>query len=74
MRFLSTERVISSFEALLSTDLSGSYSQGLIHRNLMNEETAGSGKPLRAEKSARHSWKEITKEGSRQVANGPVCE
>jgi hypothetical protein len=30
--WLSTEGVISSFEALLSTDLSGSYSQGLINR------------------------------------------
>ncbi|POA49808.1 hypothetical protein C1893_04865 [Pseudomonas sp. MPR-ANC1] len=33
---LSTEGFISSFQALLSTDLSGTYSQGLIHRKSMN--------------------------------------
>ncbi|OPG73123.1 hypothetical protein B1219_07260 [Pseudomonas ogarae] len=32
MGLLSTEAVIFSFEGGLSTDLNGSYSQGLIHR------------------------------------------
>jgi hypothetical protein len=32
MRWLSTEAVIFNFEGGLSTDLNGSYSQGLIHR------------------------------------------
>ena len=36
-----------SFHALLSTALSGSYSQGLIHRNRMNEGIADTENPLR---------------------------
>ena len=36
-----------SFQALLSTALSGSYSQGLIHRNRMNEGIADTENPLR---------------------------
>lgn len=36
-----------SFQALLSTALSGSYSQGLIHKNRMNEAIADTENPLR---------------------------
>lgn len=62
-----------SFLALLSTALSGSYSQGLIHRNQMNEHVADRGNPLSEKESARH-WKERNgKRRTRQVANGPVC-
>jgi len=62
-----------SFQALLSTALSGSYSQGLIHRNQMNEHAADRGNPLREEESARH-WKgRNAKKRNRQVANGPAC-
>jgi hypothetical protein len=42
---LSTEAVIFSFEALLSTALSGSYSQGLIHRKGLTEQIPGTENP-----------------------------
>ncbi|RIJ07012.1 hypothetical protein DXT77_27330 [Pseudomonas sp. 91RF] len=62
-----------SFQTLLSTALSGSYSQGLIHRNRMNEHAADTGNPLRERESVRH-WKGMNaKRRNRQAANGPVC-
>jgi len=46
MGLLSTEAVIFSFEGGLSTDLNGSYSQGLIHRKPQRWTAAAStGKP-----------------------------
>jgi hypothetical protein len=54
MGWLSTGAVISSFEALLSTDLIGSYSQGLIHRKWLNGDDAGTKNPLRERGSAQH--------------------
>ena len=51
---LSTEVVIFSFQALLSTALSGSYSQGLIHRKARIGLIPGEGKPLKQTLSARH--------------------
>ncbi|TNB94049.1 hypothetical protein FHG55_17780 [Pseudomonas jessenii] len=65
---------MSSFHALLSTDLIGSYSQGLIHINQLNDWLAGKGNPPRARESARHWRKELRNEECRQAANGPVCE
>lgn len=62
-----------SFQALLSTALSGGYSQGLIHRNLMNEGIADAENPPRIRKPVRHWGKEIRGRGNRQVAYGPVC-
>ena len=59
MGWLSTEAVISSFGALLSTALSGSYSQGLIHRNRLSDCTTAEGNPLRERESARHWRKEL---------------
>ena len=59
MRWLSTEAVIFSFGALLSTALSGSYSQGLIHRNPLSDCTTAEGNPLRERESARHWRKEL---------------
>jgi hypothetical protein len=54
MGWLSTEAVIFSFEALLSTALSRGYSQGLIHRKALIAGNPGTGKPLKQQESARH--------------------
>jgi hypothetical protein len=50
--------VIFSFEALLSTALRGSYSQGLIHRKTQIEQIPDKENPLKQKESAQH-WKRI---------------
>ncbi|ALI01473.1 hypothetical protein AO353_10450 [Pseudomonas fluorescens] len=57
MGWLSTEVVFLSFEALLSTVLSGSYSQGLIHRKALNGANSAHGKTTEAIDAARQCEK-----------------
>jgi hypothetical protein len=65
--------VIFSFEALLSTALSGSYTQGLIHRKALIERIAGTENPLKRKKCARHWIKIYIREGTDRL-EWPVCE
>jgi len=62
-----------SFRALLSTDLSYGYSQGLIHRKAPFARNSGTGIPLKQTKFARHSRVYSEKEGADRH-EWPVCE
>jgi len=62
-----------SFRALLSTDLSGGYSQGLIHRKAPFARNSGAGIPLRQTKSAQH-WKVYSEKEGADRREWPVCE
>lgn len=62
-----------SFQALLSTDLSGGYSQGLIHRKAPSARNSGAGIQLKQTKSARH-WKVYSERKRTDRHEGPVCE
>ena len=52
---------------MLSTALRGSYSQGLIHRKLLNKQIQGMGNPLKQKESAQH-WKIIQEKGGNRQA------
>ncbi|KAA0988642.1 hypothetical protein FQ192_15235 [Pseudomonas sp. ANT_J12] len=62
-----------SFQALLSTALSGSYSQGLIHRKASKGRFPGRRNPLKQKESVRHWGKFSEKEGTDRH-EWPVCE
>ena len=62
-----------SFQALLSTDLSGGYSQGLIHRKVSMSRNSGTRIPLKQTKSARH-WRVYSEKERADRHERPVCE
>ena len=62
-----------SFQALLSTDLSGGYSQGLIHRKVSLARNSGTRIPLKQTKSAGH-WRVYSGRERADRHEGPVCE
>ncbi|PAM85552.1 hypothetical protein CES87_00625 [Pseudomonas sp. ERMR1:02] len=61
-----------SFDALLSTALSGSYSQSLIHRKTVDDCFSGTAKPLEQKKSARHQ-QVISEKERTDRHEWPVC-
>ena len=63
---------MSSFQALLSTALSGSYSQGLIHRKRLNKQIPDTENPLKQKESAQH-WKRIEEKEGTDRHEWPVC-
>ena len=64
---------MSNFRALLSTDLSCGYSQGLIHTKEPFARNSGTGIPLKQTKSARH-WRFFSEKERADRHEWPVCE
>ena len=59
--------VVFSFQALLSTALSGGYSQGLIHRKWLIEQIPGTESPPE-QKEFRSAWKAGFEKGENRQA------
>ncbi|MVW87468.1 hypothetical protein EI969_16230 [Pseudomonas sp. PB101] len=64
---------MSSFQALLSTDLSGGYSQGLIHRKTSFAQNPRTKIQLKQTMSARH-WRVYSQKEGADRHEWPVCE